>query len=283
MASSYSGAKIALATMHRKEAVIGPAFRQKLGAEIVVPEIDTDLLGTFSGEVTRHADALQTAIKKAKLAMQAKCLPYGLASEGSFGPHPIIPFLPCDNELMVFVDNINGFTLHEIIISEETNYKHGSFTNISAMKEFAQQAQFPSHALIMRPEPAKDKKFIIKGIQDNDTLESAFLQCHSISKNGTVWVETDMRAHFNPSRMNVISALAEKLADRLTTLCSSCKTPGWGQVGREAGLKCEACSTPTEMTLYEIFGCIKCKYQEKHPRKDGLKLAPASQCQWCNP
>lgn len=283
MASSYHGEKIALATKHHKEDVITPVFRQKLGAELEIPEIDTDLLGTFSGEVPREGNALETAIKKAKLAIEATGLPYGLASEGSFGPHPFIPFLAYDHELMVLVDQKNGFVVSEMIISEKTNYRHGSFTNIFAVREFARQVKFPSHALILRPEPSKDKKFIIKGIQDDDALESAFMQCHSVSNNGTVWVETDMRAHLNPSRMKVIGALAEKLADRLTTLCPSCKTPGWGQVGREAGLECETCSTPTEMTRYEIYGCVRCARQEKLPRKDGLKSATPSQCPRCNP
>lgn len=282
MASSYAGVKIALATKHNKEDVIAPAFYSKLGADIVVPQIDTDRLGTFSGEIEREGNALETAIKKARMAMEITGLKFGLASEGSFGPHPLIPFLAYDSELIVFVDKQNDFILHEMIISEETNYRHGVFTNIFAALKFAEDCQFPSHAVILRPEPRKSKA-VVKGIQNQTAFEAAFLQCHSLSVEGQVWVETDMRAQFNPTRMKVIGYLAEKLAARLATRCPSCNAPGWGQTGREAGLPCEMCGAPTEITAYEIFGCTKCSHREKFPKKDGLEVAPASQCQECNP
>ena len=44
-----------------------------------------------------------------------------------------------------------------------------------------------------------------------------------------VRVESDMRAHMNPTSMIVISQLAEKLDQRLSILCPKCKLPGLSQ------------------------------------------------------
>ena len=93
-ASIYNNAVVALATKHRKETVIAPSFEKDLGMKLVLPDVDTDRLGTFTGEIARTGDALQTAIDKAKLAMKKTGMPYGLASEGSFGPHQLSPLWP---------------------------------------------------------------------------------------------------------------------------------------------------------------------------------------------
>ena len=54
----YHGQRIALASMHAKEQALVAPFRRVLGAEVVVaPALDTDELGTFTGEVPRP-DAL---------------------------------------------------------------------------------------------------------------------------------------------------------------------------------------------------------------------------------
>jgi hypothetical protein len=81
--------------MHRKEEAVAPALLSTLGL-LVVPArgLDTDQLGTFSGEVPREGSMLDVAMRKARLGMSATGLPLGIASEGTFGPHPAIPFFP---------------------------------------------------------------------------------------------------------------------------------------------------------------------------------------------
>jgi len=116
--SPYHDQTIALATKHRKDDVIAPPFQEHLQAALIVPVIDTDTLGTFTGEIERPGNMLEAAIRKARMGMAAAKTPLGLSSEGSFGPHPVIPFLPCDTELMVFIDDDRGFTLHEIIFGK---------------------------------------------------------------------------------------------------------------------------------------------------------------------
>lgn len=52
----YAGQGAVLATMHGEKAAFGPALARELGLRLIVPEgIDTDALGTFTGEVVRQA------------------------------------------------------------------------------------------------------------------------------------------------------------------------------------------------------------------------------------
>lgn len=88
----YAGRRAVIATMHRKEEAIGPALHAGLALSTVSPRaLNTELLGTFCGEAARQGTMLGVAVQKARLGMCAAALPLGVASEGSFGPHPRIP------------------------------------------------------------------------------------------------------------------------------------------------------------------------------------------------
>src|SRR5476649_121188 len=68
-AHPYANKRIGLATVHSKELAIAPPFRRLLDANVVVaPEIDTDSLGTFSGEIQRNDELTHTAVIKAEMA-----------------------------------------------------------------------------------------------------------------------------------------------------------------------------------------------------------------------
>jgi len=96
---------------------------EKLGAPVLEYLVDTDTLGTFSGEVERKGCGLECAGRKCAWGLQlvGNKVAYGLASEGSFGPHPFIPFLPCNQEILYFIDLQRGFHLPLLHISEKTN------------------------------------------------------------------------------------------------------------------------------------------------------------------
>lgn len=279
----YAPGRVALATKHHKEKSVGPPFHEYLGATLVVADIDTDALGTFSGEVSRLGGALETAIRKCRLGMEAVGLACGVASEGSFGPHPLVPFLPADQELLVYIDDERGLQLHECLLSEATNFAHASVNSVEEAEEFFRNAGFPDHGCIVRPNVWEDRSVLFKDIRDRQDWLDAFDACKLASADGRVWLETDMRAHRNPSRMRVIGALAEKLARRLATACPACGAPGWGRTAVEKGLNCEACGTETEMVKAEVFTCCRCDYRESLPRNDGLLLAPPCHCPYCNP
>lgn len=278
--SVYKNSKIYLTSKHQKSVAIAPAFKKILMAEVIACELDTDQLGTFSGEVERKGSALNCARQKCAWGLDSVSGLYGLSSEGSFGPHPQIPFVASDYEILYFVDRERGFEIYESMVSEKTNYHMDFVSSIEALHDFAKKALFPSHALIIKA-AREDYRFVAKGLSTHSELEVAFHEAQKKSKDGSVWVETDMRAHVNPSRMRVIGSLAEKLAHRLLAQCPLCDIPGWGFVRSEPGLPCEQCGEAARAIKADVFGCVSCSYLEARGR--ALEFADPSVCDFCNP
>jgi hypothetical protein len=104
-----------------------------------------------------------------------------------------------------------------------------------------------------------------------------------ISKYGEAYIETDMRAMHNPSRMKVIEELTRKLIDRITTYCPQCQTPGYGIMSANPGLPCELCGTPTASLLSYTYGCKKCGFSEEEKYPNGKKNEEPMYCNICNP
>lgn len=280
----YRGRVVALATKHGKERAIGRPLQAALGLEVVVPpNLDTDALGTFSGEVERVGTPREVALRKARLGMAAAELPYGLASEGSFGPHPFIPFLPIGQELLVFVDDVLGIELSEFLVVEGTNFNHQVAAPGDDLTDFLQRIGFPTHAVIARPNATWDSRLIFKGITEPAMLREVIVASAAASPDGRAHIETDMRAHRNPTRMASIRRLAFRLARRLATACPACGAPGWGRIDVELGLPCMDCGTPTDLVRTEILGCAACDHRSSRPRPDGRSHAEAGQCPYCNP
>ncbi len=283
--SAYAGSCFILTTKHAKSIAIAPPIWKKLGASTLEYVVDTDQLGTFSGEIERSGNAIECARRKCEWSLGAlgEKVEFALASEGSFGPHPFIPFLPCDHEILYFIDRRHGFHLHLSYLSENTNYRSEAVDSYEDLMKLAEEAQFPSHALILRPNGRETKAPIFKGIDSKHALEEAYQECRKRSTDGKVWIETDMRAQFNPSRMGVIGELAVTLAERLATHCPKCRTPGWGRIRSVMGLECRSCGLETDLVKEEIYGCTKCDYEEKTGRKDRLIEAEPANCSNCNP
>lgn len=282
MSHYYQTKKAALATQHKKERVIAPAF-SALGLSLYTSaKLDTDTLGTFSGEIKRKEDMLATATKKAELGMIELGLPLGIASEGSFGPHPKNPFLPSDMEVMVFKDGDLGITICESLISCDTNYNHLELNTFDsdAIDIFLEKAKFPSHGIIVRAKGSHAEDQLYKGIQEKKALNEIILKC---LESGKVMLETDMRAHMNPLRMQTIEVLAKRLVTRIQSLCPSCGLPGFGRTTIEFGLPCELCDAPTHEMHYEIYSCIACDYKIKKLREDGRLYGSPAYCDFCNP
>ncbi|MEE4245631.1 MAG: DUF6671 family protein [Kangiellaceae bacterium] len=281
--SPYIGCEIVLTTKHEKSLAIAPIIQQLLGANIVEFNADTDSLGTFSGEVERQGTPLETVKKKCQWALDETKYLYALASEGSFGPHPAVPFVACNTETLYFIDKARNLDVDVTELFTETNYQMTEVSSLEQLLEFADKALFPSHGLIVRPLPKSNDLPIFKGICDRDDLEAAYRSARELSVAGKVWVETDMRAHLNPTRMANIGKLTEQLAKRLKSLCPKCQSPGWGRINVKRGLPCRWCNTPTEMVLVEIYGCNQCGHQAELPRSDGEETADPGACPVCNP
>ncbi|MEZ5789124.1 MAG: DUF6671 family protein [Xanthobacteraceae bacterium] len=274
-----------LATMHGKEVAIAPALRERLGLIVEVAEgIDTDRLGTFTGEIPRAGTIEEAAIAKARLGMAVADARIGVASEGSYGPHPQIPFIGAGFELMVLVDDERKIVVREHLIDETPVYSHTVAATDSELNAFLQSISFPAHALILRPNAPRDGDTTLhKGVRTREELGRTLQDCAERSGDGRVFIQTDMRAHMNPTRMDAIGRLAKRFADRLVCLCPACRTPGYGLIAVEKGLPCNWCGGPTLMVRHQIFGCVSCENKEKRERSDGLAEADPGQCTNCNP
>ncbi|MBX9587110.1 MAG: hypothetical protein K2X50_07600 [Gammaproteobacteria bacterium] len=283
MFTPYQNVRIGLVTKHDKNVAIAPVFQNILGAQVVVFDFDTDTLGTFSGEVPRREGPLECVRRKCELGINEGFFSYSLASEGTFGPHPDNPFIPCDHEILYFIDNSRNFHLRSMIFSVETNFDMKTVTHFEELLDFSKKVKFPSHALIVRPNIWENKNDIFKGIQTVEKLEYSYQQAVRISKDHSVRVETDMRAHMNPTRMGVIRKVAEKLAQQLMTACPRCAAPGWGIKRVEKGLRCSCCKFETDWIKAEIMGCVQCSYEVEQPRGDGLECVDPTYCNLCNP
>lgn len=277
----FDGRKLLIATKHDKEKVIAPLFEKELGVCCFVSDkFDSDTLGTFSGEVPRKDDALTTLRKKCLLGMDKNHCDLVVASEGSFGSHPSIFFAAADDELMMLVDAKNDLEIVVREISLATNINAATITNESDLLEFVQRIDFPSHGLILKPAENNYTK-IIKGIKNLEDLKDHFQDFKN--EFGGVYVETDMRANFNPLRMKVIEKTAQKLLEAIKSTCPECKTPGFTVNKVIPGLPCSWCKTPTASTLSFVYLCKKCGfYKEVFYPHQKTNEDPAY-CHSCNP
>lgn len=276
----YKDKYCVLNTLHSKSEAISEPFLKELGIRVIEQKVDTDQLGTFSGEVERPGTMFEVLKKKCEMGLEFSRFSLGIASEGSFGPHPSIPFLACDYEALIFMDSEKDFFVYETIVSEKTNYRSKDINQEDEFFEFAEAVKFPSHGIIVRPLEWEDKSIIFKGIKTLEKFYHAFKFCQKSSSSKTVRLETDMRAHMNPTRMIVIREVAQKLCERLKVKCPKCKMPGWGKVGVLKGLECSECGSPTEWIKEELFGCVKCPYEQRIKKED--KVGPEN-CAYCNP
>lgn len=279
--SIYAESRVTLLTRHGKEGVIAPVLEPALGCRVeLLTGYDTDLLGTFTRDIPRAGMQLEAARKKARIGMQLSGLPLGLASEGSFGPDPMVGMFPWNLEFLIFLDDERGLEVVGVA-QGKANFSHLLTHDWAAAAACAQQAGFPAHHLVVRPEGEDDPR-IRKGIATWLELETAFAWALAASASGRVFVETDMRADANPTRMDNIRLAAEDLANKLCSLCPACGTPAFWIVERVADLPCADCGAPTRETRAEIHGCPKCAHREIRERAD-RQYADPGRCDSCNP
>lgn len=272
---------VVIATMHQKEAVIAPALEVAFGLHTeICPTLNTDDFGTFCGQRPRELSPVETARAKCLRALALTGRDLAIASEGSFGPHPSVYFVPADVETLVMIDQKHHLEFVVSEISLSTNFNARLVSSYEELKEFAQASGFPTHGLILRRSP-KDYVDQVKGIREEALLEqyaSKFLASY-----GQVYVETDMRAMHNPTRMKVIAQAVEKLIGVLKNGCPDCQTPGFSVSEVIPGLPCSHCGLPTRSTLAHRLSCQKCNFvlDKKYPHSK--EHEDPMYCDFCNP
>lgn len=277
----FHNRQLFIATKHKKEAIIAPIFEAEFGITSFVSDaLDTDSLGTFSEEIERKEDALTTLRNKCILGAALTQSDLVVASEGSFGAHPTLFFAPANQELVMLKDFKNDLEIVAKEISLDTNFNGQKILTEADLLEFAKKVKFPSHGLILKNEEA-NFSVLFKGIQAEAILLATFHEL--LQKNGSVYVETDMRALYNPTRMKVIEKATWQLVEKLNSLCPTCQTPGFDIVDAVSGLPCALCKSPTRSTLYHVYQCKKCDYSSKIKFPRGVFQEDPTYCDTCNP
>ncbi|MBU9712144.1 DUF6671 family protein [Evansella tamaricis] len=294
----YEGYSAVIATMHRKEQVIAPILNRELGLKLILPEdFNSDIFGTFTREVERKGDQIEAARQKIKSAFAKSELTIGIASEGSFGPHPVFPFSAFNRELVLFFDQEQDLEIAGYVANGDTNFAQKTVASLSEAKEFAESVGFPEHGVIVRVnETETDPNGMVKGIIDPKQLEYVVNSMLDMQKKKnsplfewkkktmpTVFLETDMRAMYNPTRMKNIELATMDLVSKIKSICPKCSSPGYEVVEHKKGLRCECCDFPTADIYAHIYECKKCRYQEKVMFPYGKELADPAKCYICNP
>jgi hypothetical protein len=276
----YRDQQVALLTQHGKEGVIVPVLAKLLGCRVgKVEGFDTDLLGTFTRDIAREGSQLDAARKKARIGMELSGLSIGIASEGSFGTDPFTGILPWNRELLIWIDDRLGI---EIIATSagKTNCSHRLVVSWEEAEDFARSAGFPEHHLVVRLADENHPE-LRKGLADWASLKDAVCWALDFAPNLRAFVETDMRAFANPTRLENIRLAAEDLARRLISQCPACSAPGFALAGQVQGLPCEDCGIPTNEVKADIHCCVRCEHQMLVERE--RKYASARYCYYCNP
>ena len=266
--------------MHAKERALAAPFRRVLGAEIVVPRLDTDVLGTFSGEVPRPDALVETCAIKAELAFRSLDVDCAIANEGSYGPIDRVPLTPSGIELLAFVDRRRGIRHVETLPTHRTSWRLQRFAKGDPDRLLALKGMgFPEFGVFVVC--SSDMSRPIKNLATVDAVIAAMDREAERSEDGLAVLYSDMRAHRNPLRMQVLRAVGFRLARRLQRLCPRCDAPGFGPIGSRRGLPCESCGEPTHWIDFEMDGCNVCGHASSRPRRDGRRTAPRLRCHAC--
>jgi hypothetical protein len=271
-----------LATMHRKELAIAPILEITLGLRVTVPpDFDSDRFGTFTRDIDRPANQVQTAKLKAERAIELMDFDLAIASEGSFFPHPFLG-IPYNREVVLLSDRLYDFSVYGEFLSTDTNFQHQQVSSYEEAYQFALRVGFPDHGIVLMPDARTiAKEAIYKGITSEDQLRSSVNEL--LKRSPQIHIETDMRALYNPTRMGNIAKATQDLVRKLQQLCPNCNFVNFDIVENLKGLPCELCGLPTEITRSHLYLCDRCHFKQEILFPNGNLTADPMYCSYCNP
>ncbi|MCX9155805.1 hypothetical protein OPU71_06650 [Niveibacterium sp. 24ML] len=277
IASRWQGQTLVIPTLHRKGLAIGAALGPALGVEIKELPIDTDRFGTFSMTVPRPEGALAALSAKVSAALKAHAdVQIVVASEGSFGPHPSIPWLSVNLEYLRWHEARSGFELTVSSISLRPMHLTQRLTRLSELDGLLERFRFPAHGLMV----AAPESLISAHTAITNTQALRDAVAITLKRHGAAELRSELRAHLNPTRMRHIERAAWRLANRLRSACPACAAPGFGEPVPMRGRPCAACGFPSSESLGRRWRCLCCAHQI-----DRLIPGYASplRCPLCNP
>ena len=241
--------------------------------------VDTDVFGTFTGEVPRLLSPVETLRAKCELAFKNSGISLIVASEGSFGPHPNFMFVPADEEFIMLKDFDNRIEIIARFITTETNFNAREIGSEDELLSFAEICRFPDHAIILKS--AVNPNSVENGIADVHSLKTIYNRMKSAGDK--VVAETDMRAMHNPTRMRCIGQTCRELIRKIESACPKCNTPGFDVTAMFSGLPCERCGAPTKSALSYQLGCNSCGCCVDRKYPFDKEYEDPMYCDFCNP
>lgn len=276
-----TNSNLALVTRHGKEKLLAPLLEPALGCHLLhIDSVDTDALGTFTREISRRGSQREAARQKAALGIERSGSAFSLASEGAFVQDPWSGILPWNIEMVLLLDAKTGQEIIGMAQGPATCFQQ-VVRDWPSLQRFAAQAEFPSHHLALRPDYAEHPA-VVKGIDSLAALRAAFAAALTQSRQQQVFVESDLRAHCNPSRQQIIVKAAENLIARLQSICPACGAVDFWISGTVKGKPCRACGSATSEARAERWRCPCCQHEALRDRPL-LPLADPANCERCNP
>ncbi|MEJ5246997.1 MAG: DUF6671 family protein [Caldilinea sp.] len=277
----FGGRRAVCATQHGKEQAMGPLLAQHAGIELfTLPGFDTDRFGTFTREIPRVGSMIEAARAKAISAAELASVDLALASEGSFGPHPSFELIPGNLEIVLLLDRRHGLEIVGQHLTANVRWVHGAVNDVQQALELAHRGGFPSHAMVVR-RSEHEAQGMVKGLKDRDSFVQAVQQLLDANGGRSVFIESDLRAHCNPTRMQNIRCATLDLLEEMARFCPACGAPGFQQIEVIPGLPCRWCRLPTRLPSAYRFQCNRCAYQSTEGAEE--TFADPGNCPFCNP
>jgi hypothetical protein len=263
-----------LSSKHQKEGLLQPIF-ESFGLRLLVNEgFDTDAYGTFCGAIPRTEGPKITVKEKCLAGMSFAGKRQGLASEGSFGQHPSIPFLTINEEWLVYIDLDRNLEIFGRSTTLDVCHAKLDYQDAEQLPTFLANCSFGPQGLVFKD--TENAQVRAKGIQDRARLEQLIDQYPK-------WeIETDLRAHMNPLRQKNIIAAAKDLTERMHRYCPKCTQPDFSVQKVSGNLLCEVCLQKSNTYQYLEYCCTHCQHQLIEQRKD-KNFEDPQYCNHCNP
>jgi len=157
---------------------------------------------------------------------------------------------------------------------------------VSCQKEavsFAEAMGFPEYGTILKSSRNDEQHpYFMKDITTNDALVAAIEFLFSISPDGKIHMQSDMRAHRNPARMENIRQATLNLIKTIQSVCYLCGTIGFNVKEVVTGLPCRISGNSTRSTLSYIFQCAKCNHRDEKLFPHGKEQEEPGFCDCCN-
>ncbi|WP_100644476.1 DUF6671 family protein [Alteromonas facilis] len=280
------GLAAAIATLHDKTRYIQPALRDTLNWSVTTyTELDTDTLGTFSGEVERQQSPVACATAKAIAARQGAQCDIGIGSEGSF-QSDAFGFATFNEEILVCVDSDDnplaiGRAKQPVFVDQITWKLPLPSQWQQDVVAFLEELP-PKQACIVAAGDANKRVIAAeKGLYTHTQIITALQQLSTHANATLLELQFDLRAMHCPQRQETLAAAAQDLAKRLTSKCPQCNHRGFVYDTPVSGLPCSQCLQPTAQTKAFSATCSQCNYSNQEPV--AAEYTQPVNCNVCNP